>query len=84
MIQTNPYFDTYFGIVYAVILSLYLAAAILISMFLCGGAGEDPKSRSYVPWAFLLAAISSLGIAIWIVTYISCLYDEPYVKIPKR
>ena len=81
-ILMNKYFGGEYGTGYAICLAPYLAAIVLISIFIC--SRDSPKSRSFVPWAFLLAGISSLLIAFWVVIYISNIYPEKVVKIPKK
>ena len=81
-IAMNKYFGGEYALGYAIILLIFLAAVVLISIFLC--SRDSKYSRSVVPWAFLLAGISSLLLAFWVVIYITSIYDEKYVKIPRR
>ena len=76
----NPYFGKEYGLVYAIILILYIPAIVLVSIFIC--SADSPWSRSVFPWGLLIAAVINLLLAGWIIIYITTIYDEPYIKNP--
>ena len=80
-IVMNPYFDSIYGIVYAVFLIVFVVAVVFISIYLC--SEDSPKSRSYAPYAFLLGGIANIGVALWIVVYVSVIYEDDYIKTPR-
>ena len=60
------------------ILLFYLAAVILIVIYFV--ARESKRSRSLTPWAFLLGAIGSILLIIWICIYILCIHKTTHLK----
>ena len=79
LIYNNEYFDILFPVVYASILIIYCAGGILMLLYFI--MDDSAKTRFFVPWAFLLAGICEILLAIWIVIFIFCLYDHPRVYI---
>ena len=77
----NKNFDLYYGCVYAVILIPYFVAVCLALVYLI--SKDSPGSRSVIPWAFIIASISSFIIAIWIIIYISGLYKKANTDMEK-
>ena len=77
----NPYFDSIYGIVYAVLLIIFVVAVVLISIYLC--SEDSPKARSFAPYAFLLGGIANIGVALWVVIYVSAIYEDDYIKSPR-
>ena len=75
----NPYFGMEYGLVFSLCLLPYLAAILLLFVYICN---DTPFTRSVVPWAFLAAAIASILIAIWVIVYICGIYKEPMVRKP--
>ena len=75
----NKNFDLYYGCVYAAILIPYFVAVCLALVYLI--SKDSPGSRSVIPWAFIIASISSFIIAIWIIIYISGLYKKEKVYV---
>ena len=43
-------------------------------------ATDNKRSRSLTPWAFLLGAIGSILLIIWICVYILCIHQNSNVK----
>ena len=80
IIFMNPYFDKEYGLGYSICLVPFIAALVLITMYMC--SPDTKYSRCVVPWAFLIAGASSLLIGFWVVIYITEIYKEPYVKQP--
>ena len=60
------------------ILLFYLTAVILIIIYFV--ATESKRSRSLTPWAFLLGAIGSILLIIWICVYIFCIHKTNNLK----
>ena len=56
----------------------YLAAVNLIIIYFV--AKESKRSRSLTSWAFLLGAIGSILLIIWICVYILCIHKTINVK----
>ena len=58
-----------------------LAAIVLWIIYFV--AEDSPGSRTLVPWAFLIYAIGSLLISLWVVIYIYGMYhrDKVYVRL---
>ena len=79
LIYNNEYFESIYGVVYLSILLIHLGSAVLMLLYFV--MDDSQKSRSFVPWSFLLAAISEMLIAIWITVFIYCIYDKPKVYI---
>ena len=79
LISENVYFDQEFPIIY---LLLLLPMVLAIGFFIDFYIKDTPEKRKRVREGFLLAAISSLLIALWIIIYISCIYsyDKVYVR----
>ena len=75
-IYENPYFDSSYGVVFGILLVIYLVAIVLGLVYICGNVD------AMCPLSFLLAAISNLLIGIWIIIYIYGIYQEPVVKKP--
>ena len=73
----NDYFDISYGIVYVLILLVYLVAAVLTTVYIA--CDDSPGTRSLLTLAFLLAAIAELLIALWVIIYITAIYDKDYV-----
>ena len=44
---------------------------------------DSPQTRALIPWAFLVASIANLLIAIWIIYYISVMYPENKIYTEK-
>ena len=82
LIMTNPYFDEIYGIIYIVILLLYIPAIIMITIALC--VKESPSSRQLFSWPFLITAIANFLIAAWMIIYITTIYQYDEVKEPVR
>ena len=76
----NPYFDSVYGIVYAVLLIVFVVGVVLISIYLC--SEDSPKTRSYAPYAFLLGGIANVGVALWVIIYVTTIYEDEYIKTP--
>ena len=76
----NPYFGVEFATVYICCLLILLTALILANVFIF--SKDKPETRQLVPWIFILAAISSLAIILWICIYLVDIYKEPYIKVP--
>ena len=81
MILINEHFDKFFGIVYLIILIPYLVAVILQFYYWC--SKDSKSSRAVLPWSFMIAGISSLLLAVWIIIYICILYKKDKVYTPK-
>ena len=67
-------FDTNYGLVYACLLIPYLAAIILLFVYLCGR--DSPGTRKLIPWAVLIAGIVSLLLVFWVIIYIGFMYQK--------
>ena len=77
LISLNPYFDTYFWVVYLLLLiPLVYAISIFIEYYL---REESPETRKRIPEAFIFAAIASFSIVFWIFIYVAVIY--PYEKV---
>ncbi len=70
----NENFDSIYGIVYLCILIPYLAAVILLFVYLCGR--DSPGTRKLIPWAVLIVGIVSLLLVFWVIIYIGFMYDK--------
>ena len=78
-IGTNDYFEANFAVVCVLLLMLLFIAVV---MAICYLFLEDSRSsRELVNWAFLLAAIANFLIVIWIIIYISFIYDRNEVMV---
>ena len=60
-----------------------LVGAILISVTICSPV-DSHGVRKLAPIGLLLAAISCFLIGLWVIVYITAIYEEPYIKIPRR
>ena len=81
-IAYNPYFDNEYWIWYAVLLVIYFAALICITLFFC--KADSKESRPLAAYAFLLAGIASFLIATWIIVYITQIYEPAVIKYPAK
>ena len=78
-VYDNEHFDQIYFQVYVAILVLYLAAVILVSIYLF--PADSPETRAFLPWGFLVAAIASLLLVCWIIIYISSIYEDDDVYV---
>ena len=76
-ILMNDNFDLLFGVVYLLLLAPLLVASLIYSFYYC--SKESHKARSYLPWAFILGAVSSVLIGVWIILYICVIYKKDKV-----
>ncbi|MFN9900803.1 MAG: hypothetical protein ACK55Z_18880, partial [bacterium] len=67
--------------VYCVILVVYLSAVVLIFIHFCSCCSKG--SRVFVPWAFLVAAIASFLVVIWVCIYIYSIHRTNYVLVKR-
>ena len=68
----NPYFNICYGIVYLIILLVFATAVVLIAIFLF--ARDTKENRKLAPWSFLLAAVSSFLLALWVFLFIETIH----------
>ena len=78
-ISVNDYFEANFAVVYVLLLILLFIASGMVITYLVTSDSRD--MREIVPWAFLLAAIANFLIALWIICYISIIYDRSEVLV---
>ena len=81
-IGTNKYFDPIYLWVYLGLVFFILIAVILVCYYLFAEDSRD--SRAVLPWAFMIAAIASILIALWIIYYIFFMYPKILSKFPKN
>ena len=81
-IYNNPYFGYEYGLYYLLLIIPAIVGSILLESSICF-ALDTHEYRRLVPWSLLLVAISCFLIGIWVIVYISVIYEEPYVKIPR-
>ena len=67
--------------VYIGLVALIFIAANLFFWYLV--LRDSPGTRALVPWAFLIASIANLLIAIWVIVYICSIYPEDKVYVEK-
>ena len=79
VIGTNKYFEPTYLYVYAGLVFALFVAVILVCYYLF--APDSKESRAVVPWAFLIAGIVGVLIALWIITYILFLYPKNDVYV---
>ena len=82
-IYSNIYFDPIYLQLFLIILIPFFVAVVLLSYYLI--APESRKSRSVIPWGFLMASIASFLIFIWVTVYIFFIYnkDSKYVLVTR-
>ena len=80
-VYDNEHFDAIYFQGYVAILCLYLVAIILVSIYLF--PMDSPTTRAFLPWGFLVAAIASFALVLWIIIYITSIYDDDDVYIQK-
>ena len=76
----NEYFDPIYAYIYFGLLCVYGGAVVLYFVYLV--APDSPRTRGLTPWSLLIAGITSVLIAVWIVVYIYVLYPRDKVYIP--
>ena len=79
VILQNEYFATMYGGVYAALVVVFFAGAVLVGIYLV--MKDSQWTRALIPWGFLLAAIANFLIAIWIIVYICVIYDKDKVYV---
>ena len=84
-IGRNDYFNedkTYLYVYIGLIVLLFVAVNLFFWYLVLK---DSPGTRALIPWAFLVASIVNLLIAIWIIYYISVMYprSKVYVERPK-
>ena len=70
MIGTNDYFDqdkTYLRVYIFLLFGLIAALVLFLIYAICK---DGRKTRALLPWSFLIAFVTSLLIAFWIIFYI--------------
>ena len=76
----NPYFSVWYGVGYALGLCIMVTAIVFICIYLFGY--DSRENRKFAPWAFLLAAVASFLLALWVFIYIETVYQEDIVRLP--
>ena len=76
----NPYFAWIYGIVYGCLLIIFLAAVVLIFLYLFG----RKENQQYLTYGLLLASIAGILMSTWMIIYIVIIYPYPYVLIHKK
>ena len=79
IIGTNKYFDPIYLWVFVALVLALLVSVILICYYLFARDSKD--SRAVVPWAFLISAVASFLICLWIVYYIFFIYEKNDVYV---
>ena len=84
IIGTNKYFDPVYLWVYIFLVLALLVSVVGVCYYLF--AQDSKETRAVVPWTFLIAAVASFLICIWIICYIFFIYEknEVYVTWPDR
>ena len=80
-IYDNDHFDPVYFDVYVAILCIYFAALVLACIYLF--SKESPSTRIFVPWTFLVTAIASTLLVVWIIVYVGFIYQDDYVYVKK-
>ena len=79
----NQYFGKEYALGFGLLIVPAIAGAILISVTICSPV-DSHGVRKLAPIGLLLAAISCFLIGLWVIVYITAIYEEPYIKIPRR
>ena len=79
VIGTNKYFEPTYLYVYVFLVFVLFIAVILVCYYLF--APDSRETRAVVPWAFLIAGITGVLIALWIITYIFFMYPKQDVWV---
>ena len=60
---------------------VYLSAVVLIFIYFCSCCSKN--TRTFVPWAFLVAAIASFLVVLWVSIYIYSIHQSNYVLVKR-
>lgn len=79
VIFDNEYFDSTYGVVFALILVILFVAVVLGLIYLFGA--DSPGTRALIPWCLLVGAIAAFLLAFWACIYICGMYDHDKVYV---
>ena len=82
VIQKNDYFDNKYGLVFFFLMLPFIFSIVIFVIFFFNY--KDQGIRERLPEAFLVAAITNFLIALWIIIYISAVYDDGSVAVERK
>ena len=79
VIGTNKYFEPTYLYAYVFLVFVLFVAVVLVCYYLF--FPDSKETRAVVPWAFLIAGIVGVLIALWIIVYILFMYPKNDVYV---
>lgn len=68
-----------YPLVYIVCLLPLITGTIIYSYYYV--SKDNAKTRKWLPWAHLLAALTSFLLILWVIIYIGCIYEKEQVYV---